>query len=395
MSPKKKSHLHRINNTSSTPLRIATGGMLATLVVGGGVAVAGQKSVTLDVNGDIIQASTMSGDVEGALKSAGVEIDNRAMVTPALDESIGDNSKITVRSARTVAVTIDGKQEKIDTTALTVGSLLDQIGRGDAVNQLSQTRNQEIPLDGMELEIVTPKKFTLNDGGEDGRMSLPARTVGEIFEMRGTPLGKEDKVTPAADTPLKDGMHVDVTRIANHDETKVEEVPAPERVKEDPNLPEGEEKVVKKGAPGKARVVATVRTVNGEEVSRKEKSSKEITAPKERVIIRGTKKVDKDDKDGDSKGSNTGAAAPAVANGSVWDQLAQCEAGGNWSINTGNGFSGGLQFTPSTWAGFGGTEYAPAAHMATREQQIAVAERVRAGQGWGAWPACTAKMGLR
>ena len=84
-----------------------------------------------------------------------------------------------------------------------------------------------------------------------------------------------------------------------------------------------------------------------------------------------------------------------MANGSVWDQLAQCEAGGDWSINTGNGFSGGLQFTPSTWAAFGGTEYAPAAHMATREQQIAVAERVQAGQGWGAWPACTSKMGLR
>ena len=134
-------------------------------------------------------------------------------------------------------------------------------------------------------------------------------------------------------------------------------------------------------------------SVNGEEVSRKEKSSKEITAPKERVIIRGTKKADKDE--GKDKGSNTGAAAPAVANGSVWDQLAQCEAGGDWSINTGNGFSGGLQFTPSTWAGFGGTEYAPAAHMATREQQIAVAERVQAAQGWGAWPACTSKMGLR
>ncbi|MCG7267898.1 resuscitation-promoting factor [Corynebacterium sp. HMSC08A12] len=391
MSPKKKSHLHRINNTSSTPLRIATGGMLATLVVGGGVAVAGQKSVTLDVNGDIIQASTMSGDVEGALKSAGVEIDNRAMVTPALDEAISDNSKITVRSARTVALTIDGKQEKIDTTALTVGSLLDQIGRSDAASELSQARNQEIPLDGMELEIVTPKKFTLNDGGKDGRMSLPARTVGEIFEMRGTPLGKDDKVTPAANTPLKEGMHVEVTRIANREETKVEEIPAPERVKEDPNMPEGEEKVVEKGAPGKARVVATVRTVNGEEVSREEKSSKEIAAPKERVIIRGTKKADK----ADDKGSNTGAAAPAVANGSVWDQLAQCEAGGDWSINTGNGFSGGLQFTPSTWAAFGGTEYAPAAHMATREQQIAVAERVQAGQGWGAWPACTSKMGLR
>ncbi|MGV0384958.1 transglycosylase family protein [Corynebacterium sp. 22_2729] len=392
MSPKKKSHLHRINNTNSTPLRIATGGMLATLVVGGGVAVAGQKSVTLDVNGDIIQASTMSGDVKGALKSAGVEIDNRAMVTPALDEAIGDNSTITVRSARTVALTIDGKQEKIDTTALTVGSLLDQIGRSDAANQLSQTRNKEIPLDGMELEIVTPKKFTLNDGGEEGRMSLPARTVGEIFEMRGTPLGKEDKVTPAADTPLAEGMHIDVTRIATRDETKVKEVPAPERVKEDPNMPEGKEKIVEKGAPGKARVTVTVRTVNGQEVSRDEKSSKEIAAPKERVIIRGTKKAADSE---DSKDSNTGAAAPSVADGSVWDQLAQCESTGNWSINTGNGFSGGLQFTPSTWAGFGGTQYAPAAHMATREQQIAVAKKVQAAQGWGAWPACTSKLGIR
>ena len=87
-------------------------------------------------------------------------------------------------------------------------------------------------------------------------------------------------------------------------------------------------------------------------------------------------------------------AAPAVTNGGVWDSLAMCEASGNWSINTGNGFSGGLQFTPSTWAAYGGLNYAPAAYMATREQQIDVATRVQAGQGWGAWPACTAKLGI-
>ncbi len=90
-----------------------------------------------------------------------------------------------------------------------------------------------------------------------------------------------------------------------------------------------------------------------------------------------------------------GVTAPAVADGSVWDSLAQCESTGNWAINTGNGFSGGLQFTPSTWAGFGGTAYAPEAWQATREQQIAVAEKVQAAQGWGAWPACTSKLGLR
>ncbi|AGI88383.1 transglycosylase family protein [Streptomyces albidoflavus] len=88
-------------------------------------------------------------------------------------------------------------------------------------------------------------------------------------------------------------------------------------------------------------------------------------------------------------------AAPLVATGSAsaataseWDAVAQCESGGNWSINTGNGFYGGLQFTPSTWAAFGGTAYASSADQATKEQQIAVAEKVLAGQGKGAWPNC-------
>lgn len=92
---------------------------------------------------------------------------------------------------------------------------------------------------------------------------------------------------------------------------------------------------------------------------------------------------------------NTGAAAPAAGAG-VWDQLAQCEAGGNWAINTGNGYSGGLQFAPGTWTGNGGGAYAPTASQASREQQIAVAENIRAKSGgYGAWPACSAKLGLR
>jgi len=94
-------------------------------------------------------------------------------------------------------------------------------------------------------------------------------------------------------------------------------------------------------------------------------------------------------------GGNTGRAAPAAADGSVWDRLAQCESGGNWAINTGNGFSGGVQFVRSTWLGMGGAEYAPDAYLATREQQIDIATRVLASQGWGAWPGCSAMLGLR
>lgn len=87
----------------------------------------------------------------------------------------------------------------------------------------------------------------------------------------------------------------------------------------------------------------------------------------------------------------TPIAIAAPANAADWDMLAQCESSGDWSANTGNGFSGGLQFTPSTWAAFGGTQYASNAKDATREEQIAVAEKVLDAQGPNAWPACTAK----
>ncbi len=86
--------------------------------------------------------------------------------------------------------------------------------------------------------------------------------------------------------------------------------------------------------------------------------------------------------------AGTADAAPS----GKWDDLAKCESGGRWNTNTGNGYQGGLQFSPSTWRAHGGTG-SPAA--ASREQQIAVAERVQASQGWGAWPACSAKLGLR
>ncbi|WP_407564047.1 transglycosylase family protein [Streptomyces sp. 184] len=88
------------------------------------------------------------------------------------------------------------------------------------------------------------------------------------------------------------------------------------------------------------------------------------------------------------------SAAPAgAADSGVWDRIAQCESGGDWSINTGNGYYGGLQFAASTWEGYGGTAYAATADQASREQQIAVATKVQAAQGWGAWPNCSVEAG--
>lgn len=88
------------------------------------------------------------------------------------------------------------------------------------------------------------------------------------------------------------------------------------------------------------------------------------------------------------------AASAGAAPTDVWEKVAACESTGNWHINTGNGYYGGLQFTGSTWAAFGGTAYAPRADLATKDEQIAVAEKVLDGQGPGAWPTCSVRAGL-
>jgi resuscitation-promoting factor RpfA len=95
-----------------------------------------------------------------------------------------------------------------------------------------------------------------------------------------------------------------------------------------------------------------------------------------------------------SCGIGLAGTAPAEAATSVWDRVAKCESGGNWKINTGNGYYGGVQFAASTWKAYGGRTYANQAHQATKAEQIAIARRVLAGQGPGAWPTCSRRAGL-
>ncbi|WP_410943957.1 transglycosylase family protein [Pseudonocardia phyllosphaerae] len=88
-------------------------------------------------------------------------------------------------------------------------------------------------------------------------------------------------------------------------------------------------------------------------------------------------------------------SAPTVESAKTWEKLAHCESTGNWQADTGNGFKGGLQFTPQTWKEFGGKKYAPSPEQASKSEQIEVAKKVQDQQGWKAWPACTKKLGWR
>jgi hypothetical protein len=92
--------------------------------------------------------------------------------------------------------------------------------------------------------------------------------------------------------------------------------------------------------------------------------------------------------------TTTGTSADAATT-RTWNRMAQCESGGRWHINTGNGYYGGLQISRATWSGYGGRKFAPLPHRATKREQIKVAERIKRHQGWRAWPACSRRLGLR
>lgn len=387
-------HIKRINNSRSLPLRLATGGVLSTLAVGGVVAVAAQKDLVVDVNGDKVELATFAKDVDGVLQAAGVQVGEEDIVSPAPSESVADGDEISVRTAKPVAVSIDGEQQQLSTTDLTVSDLLNNlqgVNPGAAVKSGEDDVDKDAQLkDGMDLEVVSPKIIKINDGGKNTYTKIAAKTVGDVLKERGIKLGEDDRVFPAKEEKVTEGMSIKVERIDIQTEDVTEEFDAEPNFVDDPELEAGAEEVREQGEKGKREITRKVVLKNGKKESEEVIKDEVVVGPKPATIARGTKQAEPE-----PQGGNSGAAAPAVADGSVWDAIAQCESNGNWSINTGNGFSGGLQFAPSTWAGLGGTEYAPEAWQATREQQIAVAQKVQSAQGWGAWPACTAKLGLR
>mgnify|MGYP002719540569 FL=1 len=258
-------------------------------------------------------------------------------------------------------------------------------------------RDQPV-TEGMNLDVTTPKIVALRDGGELTYISAAAKTVGELLSARGTAFDSDDRLNVALSEPVVAGMEIVLDRVSTVDRPETVTVEAPAEYVEDATLEEGTEKVREKGEQGESKIIHRTVTVNGVVESAKIAEEKVVKKAKPAVIARGTKKpapAASAPATTTARAATSTAAAPAVAGGSVWDSIAQCESGGNWAINTGNGYQGGLQFSPSTWAGYGGTEYAATADQATREQQIAVAERVQAAQGWGAWPACTARLGIR
>ncbi|KAA1419256.1 DUF348 domain-containing protein [Nocardioides humilatus] len=334
--------------------------------------------VTLSVDGQERQVRVMGDTVGDVLDAEGIELTSHDIVAPDPDEAITDGTRIAVRFGREVELTVDGKTSSHWVTALTVDDALGQIGALYRGARLSTSRGADIDRGGLELEVVTPKKLTVTLAGKKPRkVSVPALTATDALEALDVDVDKHDLVFPKGDKALKDGDKVRWVDIEiKHKRVKGESFSAATITQEDSSSPEGTENIVRTGEPGIRDAFYKLVFRNGELVKKVLVSSDVKTEPVARIVEVGTQEV----------------TSNYAGGSSVWDSLAQCEAGGNWAINTGNGYYGGLQFNLGTWHAYGGSGYP---HQNSREEQIRIAEKVRAATGgYGSWPGCARSLGL-
>ncbi|MBM0127092.1 transglycosylase family protein [Pimelobacter simplex] len=331
--------------------------------------------VRLSIDGKERTVSTMGDTVGDVLRDEGIEVSARDVVQPSADSQVEAGDRIAVRFGRPVELTVDGVTSTHWVIATDVQGALSEIGLVYADSRLSTSRGADIDRGGAEIDVVTPKQLTFALAGQAPvTREVPALTVEDALAEVGVELDEHDKVRPARDAAIADGDKIVFTDIEKRERAVTGEVvPAPVRKVSDASLYQGQTKVATKGVPGTRDVTYKVTVRNGKVVRRVVLTATVTAQPTAEVVKVGTK--------------------PVIESGNtVWDRLAQCESGGNWHINTGNGYYGGLQFNLGTWRANGGTGYP---HQASREEQIRVATRLRdAAGGYGPWPGCAAKLGL-
>ena len=359
---------------------LAINAAVVSALVGGTTAYTTfDNTVTLSVDGEIETVHTFGDTVEEVLADQDVEIGEHDVVAPSASSPVQDGTEIAVRFGRQITVTVDGVEREVWTTALSVDEALEELGIRAAGAELSVSRSLGIGRRGLAFEIRTPKDLTLVADGASAEFTTTAITVREALADAGITLGDRDQVAPGLEERVTSGLTLTVKRVTAERRTVTVTVDHDVERRNDDSLYEGDSEVAQQGRDGKVERVVEVLVVDGVEGEQRVLSEEVVAAAVTEIVNVGTKER---------------AAAPidTSVSGGVWDRLAECESGGNWAINTGNGYYGGLQFSLGTWQAYGGSGYP---HENSKAEQIRIATKVRdARGGYGDWPACAAKLGL-
>ena len=380
----------------SRPLRHAAQGAAALVVVAGSVGVAHyDKAVEVSVDGQPTSVHVMGSTVADVLDKQDIAVGPHDVVVPTLGSAVSDGDHISVRYGRKLTVTVDGQTKEYWTTATTVDTALKDLGiRADGA-VLSASRSQSLGRSGLTLAVTTPKKVTVVADGKTRTVTSTSSTVFGVLAELGVTKKVNDVVSPAMPTALDNGMKVVVKRVVTKNVRTSRAIGYATKYQKDSSLYKGKSRVAKAGTKGTRVVVQRKTWVDGKLTKTTTVSSKVTKKPVAAVVKVGTKSrpvavkkkattSSSSSSSNRSSGSSSGAGLN-LARSAMWDRIAQCESGGNWSINTGNGYYGGLQFDRGSWLANGGADFASRADLASRAEQITVANRYYAKAGLGPW----------
>jgi len=360
--------------------------VVAALVVGVVAFVGNNKTVTLNVDGKVSSIQTFGGTVDEVVKAAKVELKDADRVSPALDARVDNGSVVNINLAKAVSIELDGARKTVNTTASDVAGLVSELGVASS-SQVSQPKEAALEVTGSFVSISTPKTISVVADGKSTSTTTTAADVASVLKDAGVTVGANDRLSQPGNAPVIQDMVIKVSRVDTSKTAEAtEEVPFDSVKTESADLFKGEEKVTQEGVAGSLVKTFKLVLVDGREASRTLVSSNVSTPPVAEKISVGTKA-----RPVAAPAAAAAAAAPVSSgptgapNEAMWDRIAQCESGGNWAINTGNGYYGGLQFSGPTWLANGGGAYAPTANLATKAQQIEIANRLYAKNGLSDW----------
>lgn len=360
---------------------------VALLLVAVAVPLIGLASdVEVQVDGRTIEVQTYAATVGEVIDRLQVELGDRDAVMPAVDMPVASGMIVEVQRAITVDVHVDGALvHRVVAPVASIAAVLEQAGLGqlrEVEARVSATMSAPV-ADGAQVDVWLPQTVVLAVDGDERDIFTYARDVAELLDEEGIELGAHDHVSHAPGTPLNSVDRIVVARIQVDEE--IEEVPIPHPVvrEQSTDVWRGTTQVVQEGRDGVRYDRYRVVEVDGVQTERVLISQQVAVEPQPRILLVGSH-ID-------------------------WDALARCESGGNWQINAHGHldpysdarYYGGLQFNHRSWRAAGGLQYAYWPHEATRDQQIATAERLfelRRNWGmdpWGGWPACSRRLGIR
>lgn len=375
---------------------ISVAAATALLVAGTAAAAVGTsyRHVTVEVDGvahDVSGFFTTAGD---ALSTAGVSVGAHDLVAPASDQRVASGDTVVVRTATEYDVTVDGNRTTAWSTAPSISGVLAALpaSASSMAADRSYTR-AEMPVaeTGETIHVIA-------DGTTTDIVASSSEGTTAILEKAGVSAGPIDRVT----LENKDGeTTLRVARVVRGTVSTTTEIPYETEEREDAEAEEGTEKTVQEGVAGSEVTEAYQETIDGN-VTVSAVLSTTRTEPTKRVVSKGTKAKKTEDTSASSSSgaassgsssSGSSAAAPAAVSGddaAIWAAIAQCESGGNPSINTGNGYYGMYQFSLPTWRSVGGSGLPSDASV---EEQTMRARMLQQRSGWGQW-GCAYRLGL-